>query len=164
MKKGRVSVPGKIINMLLSDDQFYREVSSSKKISLQNFPKYDQWTDEEGFNMEFALAGFSSDDISIDILGNMLTISSNRADHASTHDYTPDVVSESAEHEGEPPRARINRGMIVRGIARRNFVTDFLISPEFDLDLISASMCNGLLKIVVPKSNLLEPKRININD
>ena len=42
MKTGRVSVPGKIVKMLLSDDQFYREVASSKKISLQNKNYYSQ--------------------------------------------------------------------------------------------------------------------------
>jgi len=163
MKTGRVSVPGKIVKMLLSDDQFYREVASSKKISLQNFPKYDQWTDELGFNMEFALAGFSKDDVSVEVFGNILTISSVRVEHP------PDDVRDFNDNVGEDddveePKVRINRGIIVRGIARRSFVTDFLISPEFNLDSITATMGDGLLKITIPKLDLVEPRTIVVSN
>ena len=167
MKNGRVSVPGKIISLLLSDDQFYREVAGSKKISLQNFPKYDQWTDEHGFRMEFALAGFSIEDIAIEVFGNILTIRSTKDESLSEEKHEPPapaVVDDDDDVLDEnKPQVRISKGMIVRGIARRRFKTDFLISSEFNLDNLTASMKDGLLRVTVPQFKDISPRAVVIS-
>ena len=40
----RMSVPGKVWDLLWRDDEFYREVCSNKKVSSSGkFPRCDQW-------------------------------------------------------------------------------------------------------------------------
>ena len=75
-KINRVTLPAKIIEQLYNDEEFFREVSSVKKLSLSRFPKNDQWLSEEGFNMVFALAGYGSEDLSVSVHGSTLIISS----------------------------------------------------------------------------------------
>jgi HSP20 family molecular chaperone IbpA len=159
----RLSLPGKIVTLLLNDDQFYREVSSSKRVSLPNFPKYDQWSDDDGFNMEFALAGFSGSDISVSFCGYMLTVQSIKHIDSPFEELQAVVRSDEAPDEQDDDLGeeysrevlpKMTRGVIVRGIARRAFKVDFFISSMFDLNNLDATMANGLLKISIPKSKL----------
>ena len=157
----RLSLPGKILALLLNDDQFYREVSSSKKVSLPNFPKYDQWSDDSGFNMEFALAGFSDSDISVSFCGCILTIQilkhidspfSEEEQGAGLGDDSSGADQDLGEDYSKETLPKMVRGVIVRGIARRTFKVDFFISSMFDLSRLDATIANGLLKIGIPKS------------
>ena len=155
-QKGRVSIPGRVINMLYNDDEFYREVSSLKRVSIQNFPKYDQWADEFTFHMEFALAGYSADDISVNVTGNVLTVIGSK-DNADD-----EPANEQDEDDGPPPKLKVMRGMIVRGIARRSFTVDFYISNEYDLSDVYASMKDGLLKVSVPRIKNFGPRKVTV--
>lgn len=74
--KNRYSFPGKIMDLLLTDDRFLQDIYKIKKIET-SFPRYDQWRTEEGFHMSFALAGYSYDDIILKIAGRQLMISSD---------------------------------------------------------------------------------------
>ena len=115
---GRLSFPGKVLFKLLNDDQFYRDVMKSNRISINNFPKYDQWTDDDGFYIEFALAGFSKDDVNVSHDGNVIYIDSG-VDEPS-----------SSKPSSKPSSLGIKKGVISRGIARRSFKTSFFISPK----------------------------------
>lgn len=152
-RQNRLSIPGKIINTLFNDDTFFREVASSKKISLQNFPKYDQWFDGSHFFMEFALAGYSADDILVEYSGSTLTIKNK-----DVHDDSADLDSK----DERDPKSKIHHGVIVRGIARRRFKSDFYISEVFNLSEVSAAMENGLLKIKIPIADSTGPVSIDI--
>ena len=73
--KKRYSVPAKLIELMFVDDNFFSEVSKLKKAATSGrFPKTDQWADDEGFNMFFALAGYSLEDITIETHRNVITI------------------------------------------------------------------------------------------
>jgi HSP20 family molecular chaperone IbpA len=140
-KNSRLSIPGKIIDLLWYDDEFFREVSNIKKVSDVKFPKYDHWLESNNFYMEFALAGYSPEDISIIAQDNVLTLRSEKR--------SEDKVEESSENvlSGLP---KLQTGVVVRGIARRSFEVKFFISPEFDLENSTATMKNGLLQVIVP--------------
>ena len=162
LKEGlnRVSVPGRIIDLLLSDDEFYREVSSLKKASSAGkFPRCDQWCDEDGFHMAFALAGFSVQDIRVCVSGHELIVSGKglRKDDSSNED-----LESSDEYPAKDPNFQIQQGIIVRGIARRNFRTKYFMSSEFNLSEAKATMENGLLEIIVPRSGDNSPVNIDI--
>jgi HSP20 family molecular chaperone IbpA len=152
-KFSRISIPGRIINLLLHDDEFFREVSTIKKVGNTNgFPKYDQWCDVTGFHMEFALAGYSAKDLEIVFSGNELTVRSTKntelpqeemsVDHNHADDPKDDLKSNQSP--------RIHHGAIVRGIARRNFSTSFFVSQEYDISATKASIQNGLLHLLIP--------------
>ena len=154
LKFSRISIPGRVINLLLHDDEFFREVSAIKKVGNTNgFPKYDQWCDNTGFHMEFALAGYSAKDLEIIFSGNELTVRSTRNTEVSQEEV-PSDQSQTDDFGGDSSRSshnpRIHHGAIVRGIARRNFSTSFFVSQEYDLSAAKASIQNGLLHLLVP--------------
>lgn len=145
-KNSRLSIPGKIIDLLWYDDEFFREVTNIKKASDVKFPKYDHWLESNNFFMEFALAGYSAEDISIVVQDNELVLKSTRS---SKTDDVADVDANATELISNT-QLKIQKGVVVRGIARRNFEVKFLISSEFDLEQATASMKNGLLQVIVP--------------
>ena len=121
----KVSLPGKILDLLWLDDEFYREVVSSKKITLDKFPKTDQWVDEDGFHMEFALAGYSPKDIGISVSSDTLFVESKR-------NKNDEMIPE--EEDGvRSAKPKLTYGSIVRGIARRNFRSKVIISSDFNI-------------------------------
>ena len=152
--RDRVSIEGKIIDALFKDDKFYQSVSQLKKSS--NFPKYDQWCDAAGFHMEFALAGYSSKDLDVSMDGREIIIKSSQQ-----YDGTLDLEDSDAEIEA---KAKIQKGLVIRGIARRRFITKFYISPDFDLYRTKALMKNGLLKLTVPQREDNKPIMIKVSD
>ena len=166
---GRVSISGRIIDLLWMDDEFYREVSSLKKASSSNkFPRTDQWCDTEGFHMAFALAGYSVDDIRIDFAGNQMIISGNGS-KMNGEASEPLVVGDESikniddEYPQRGKNKQIQQGIIVRGIARRSFRSKYYISPNFDLNLAYATMKDGLLEVVIPPSSNNSLSKIDIN-
>ena len=153
MNNNRVSIPGRIVDLLWNDDEFFREVASTKKVSSSGkFPRCDQWCDEEGFHMAFALAGYSPEDVSVRISSNELLINGVGSKLASTDSKT-DSASDLAldDYPQKTPKPIVQRGMIVRGIARRNFKIKYFINPSFDLGSTQAFMRNGLLEVIVPR-------------
>lgn len=162
----RVSVPGRIFDLLWSDDEFYREIGNNKKVtSAGKFPRCDQWCDEDGFYMAFALAGYSPADVSITVDGSLLCIGGVGSKADKDRMLLSDEQSgESDEYPAKAPKSGVQRGMIMRGIARRNFKTKYFIHSGFDLKLAEASMKDGMLEVFVPKSKAVEPTKINVKE
>jgi HSP20 family molecular chaperone IbpA len=155
--KSRYSFPGRIYELLLSDEKYVNDVSKLKKVE-NSFPKYDQWKDDNGFNMSFALAGYTPEDLKITVKGRQLFIESEGIEL-----FDADIEQKpSSDMEEIKKQVAINKGFIARGIARRSFKTNLFISEEFDLSCIKANMEHGLLSIFVP-SITIEEKKIEIN-
>lgn len=146
MKGSRLTIPARFIDLLFHDDGFFREVSQLKKADSGSFPKYDQWYDQEGLHMQFALAGYSSGDVQVrvHVPSNELVIESQGLEPPAN------VKPDGETGEEKEAKTEIQKGMIVRGIARRKFRTRFLISPELDISKTAAIMSHGLLKILIP--------------
>lgn len=167
-KSSRISVPGRVVQLMLHDDEFFREVMNLKKASTAgSFPKYDQWCDAEGFHMEFALAGYAKKDLEVCYSGQDLIVRSVR----STQDSQSINTNESLEEEVIPEvitrstsSPKIQQGAIVRGIARRNFSTNFFISQEFDISSTVATVKDGLLHLVIPAKSEITAKTIEIKN
>jgi len=141
MNKSKVAIPLKMHDLIWNDDSFYREIESSKKFTHYKFPRCDQWCDESGFYLSFALAGYSPDDIYIEEKDNIINIS-----------------SENKEGRGN----MVQQGMIIRGIAKRSFNIGFVISPEYNAKKASSKMVNGLLQVFVPINKDSESNIINV--
>jgi len=143
-KSNKVCFDGRIVDLLLTDDEFYRAIYSNQKISTGRFPKTDQWCDdEENFKLVFALAGYSGNDISICVDGRFLRISSEKID-------------------SDINKNKLEKGMIYRGIARRSFSKSYFIDSSYNLDAVEAKMKNGLLELSIPKNKKREIKEISI--
>jgi HSP20 family molecular chaperone IbpA len=168
-KTSRISIPGRLIQLLLHDDEFFREVMNLKKASTAgSFPKYDQWCDSDGFHMEFALAGYAKKDLEICYSGQELIVRSLRNNsesdtasliaEVSSDDNIPEIITRNAS------LPKIQQGAIVRGIARRNFTTNFLISQEFEVSASKAFVKDGLLHILIPLKGEITTKTIEIQN
>lgn len=131
MKYNRATIPQKVMDLLFSDDSFYNDVTGNKKIVINKYPRSDQWVDEEGLNMSFALAGYSPEDIKVSVSSSSVTIEN---------------VSKLKESNA------MQKGLIVRGIAKRNFSETVYVHSNFDVGKIAANMSNGLLNIKIPFS------------
>jgi len=158
----RVSIPGRVLDLLWSDDEFFRDVISNKKTSSAGkFPRCDQWCDEEGFHMAFALAGYSPGDVTISVKSSELFISGVGNKVEVSEEKSPEGED---EYPAKVPKPGVQQGIIVRGIARRNFKTKYFINTSFDLAKASSTMKNGLLEILVPKKEEVKEKVINIEE
>jgi HSP20 family molecular chaperone IbpA len=162
--KIRYSFPGRIYDLLLTDDKFLQEVSKLKKIE-NSFPRYDQWKDESGFHISFALAGYSQEDVSITIHGRQILLSADGLEDITKAEL---ILEDKPLEEGDDDtydkkvRTSVHKGYVSRGIARRSFRTHLYISEEFDLNGAKAKMEHGLLHIFVPEITI-EERKIEIN-
>ena len=160
----KVSVPGRVIDLLWTDEEYFREVSSSKKVSSSGkFPRCDQWCDEAGLHMAFALAGYSPGDIRVYSYMNQISITGNApGSHTNNREHTGSI--EGDNYPAKEPKKIVQQGMIVRGIARRNFKVKFYINSEFNANNSVAKMRNGLLEIIIPRGESLKSINIDIEE
>ncbi len=127
-KRNKMCLDSKVIESLFVDDEFFSHVSSYKKINSGRYPKTDQWCDEECFNLAFALAGFSPEDISVTVKGNTLWVSTEK------------IVTKTEKESG----------FIHRGIAKRAFRKGYFLYDSLSLNKAEAKMKDGLLTIRIP--------------
>lgn len=170
--KKRYSVPAKLIELLWTDDEFFRDVSNIKKAAMNSaFPKNDQYADHDGFHLEFALAGYAPGDIEVVAIGSILNVSGNGLEDSSKvvgrtkfKPLNTDLGEELLEEYVKDTKPALHHGNIIRGIARRSFNVKFIISEEFDLSKASATMENGLLHVIIPGCKIAIPQNIKINN
>jgi HSP20 family molecular chaperone IbpA len=164
MDKKRYSLPAKVVEMLFSNDNYFNEVVKLNKGSITNFPKTDEWRDQNGFNISFALAGYAPEDISVEVENSVLIVKGNGLDSIS-QSSTPNVEPDDSFQEySKESRPRIHIGTISRGIARRKFCVRLFISEEFDIFKSSATMRHGLLHIMIPEKVKVDFLTIKIKD
>ena len=127
-RNNKFCIDEKIVSGIFKDDEFFNHVKSYKKLSTSRFPKTDQWCDDKFFNLAFALAGFSPEDIEVSLIGRRLFVSHSKADQEDLR----------------------TSGFIHRGIAKRSFRKGYYMDNSLDLEKLSVSMKDGLLTVKVP--------------
>ena len=121
-------------------DNFFVDFPRHLKHSTQGYPVADIFTDSGGNTvLEFALAGFEKEELSIDIRPDKQSIT---------------VAANSSTEEGDNSRR----------IARRSFTKTY-VNYDNNLDLANsaASFKNGLLTVTVPKRAEAQPVSISIS-
>lgn len=107
--------------LLLGFDQFERTLDRIAKSSAEGYPPYNiEQVDDNQLRITLAVAGFSADDLSVQIEDNQLVI--------------------RGKHAEEPERVYLHRG-----IAARQFQRSFVLAEG--IEVIGASLDNGLLSI-----------------
>jgi molecular chaperone IbpA len=132
-------------SMDLFNDPFFigfgrnlERITSNKDLLATNYPPHNLIKiDEDNFKIELAVAGFSKQDISIDILENQLTI-----------------FGDKEETE--------NNSFVHKGIASRNFQKFFALGEY--IEVVEAEMKDGLLVISLKRDipEAKKPKTIKI--
>mgnify|MGYP001457654854 CR=1 FL=1 len=134
----RPSLLGRTVLDDLFGDIFSSEFPTYLRQSTQGYPVADIYRGEDGATvLEFALAGFSRSELSVDISPekNSITISAD---------------------SGEDGRSE-------RRIARRSFMKTFVdYDNNLDLTRASARFENGLLTVEVPQRPEVQPVKIDI--
>ena len=162
MNKKRYSLPARIVELLYLDDAYFNEVIKVKKAaSGSNFPKSDEWRDDYGFNISFALAGYSPEDVQVIVENNVLMIKGAGMDSISPKKPNLDNDDAFVKYSKES-LPRIHTGAISRGIARRKFCVRYIISDEFNVIGTEAVMQHGLLKVKIPNKDRVAPLDIKI--
>ena len=117
--------------LMLGFDQFERTLDRISKCSSEGYPPYNiEQIGEEGLRITLAVAGFTMDDLSVQIEDNQLVVRGRQTDDGS-------------------------RLYLHRGIAARQFQRSFVLAEG--IEVIGASLDNGLLNIDL-KRPLPEPK------
>ena len=135
--------PGLLGSRVFDDvfDNFFVDFPRHLKQSTQGYPVADIYRDDNGSTiMEFALAGFGKDELSIDI----------RPDKRSI------TVSTNSNMEEDTQSSR--------RIARRNFTKTY-VNYDDNLDLVGtqANFENGLLTVTVPPRAEVKPVSVTIS-
>ncbi|KAL3514086.1 hypothetical protein ACH5RR_026803 [Cinchona calisaya] len=123
-----------LFNPLLSDN------------NTTNFCSMDWKETPEAHIFKFDLPGLTQEDIKLQIHDDQLLHISEAADSKKDLDDDFDQKGECKWHCKE----RIS--------ARRNFQRDFRLPENALIDQISASMCDGVLVVTVPKNDKLRKK------
>ncbi len=134
--------PGLLGRSVFDDvfDNFFTDFPRHLKQSTQGYPVADIYTGDDGQTvMEFALAGFTKEELSIDVQPDKRSI----------------TVSASAKAvEGENTSRRI---------ARRSFTKTYVnYDNNLDLAKVHADFQNGLLTVTVPQRPEVQPISIQI--
>lgn len=122
------------------DDQFNRMEKVHNDLGkLTNYPPYNiKKTGDNNYQVEIAVAGFSQDDISIEVTDGKLLVSGN-----TKHEEAGEVY-------------------LHKGISNRTFNRTFVLDDQ--IEVVGAEMSNGMLTIslvrVIPESK--KPKKIEI--
>jgi HSP20 family molecular chaperone IbpA len=108
--------------------------------TTQGYPVVDIYREDNGDTvLDFALAGFSKDDLSVEIKPEKNTITVS-----AIHSASPETSSD-------------------RRIARRSFDKTYVnYDNNLDLGATSAEFENGLLRLVVPTKEEKKPLRVTI--
>jgi len=116
-------------------------ISTSER-TASSYPPYNiELLKEDAYRITMAVAGFSDDDIAIEVENNTLTVSSTREDDSKDN----------------------ARNYLHRGIAERNFRRQFKLADH--IKVTGASMENGLLHVDLVREipEAMKPRQIAIN-
>lgn len=107
--------------LFLGFDQFERTLDRVKKHAQEGYPPYNiEQTSEQGLRITLAVAGFTMQDLDIEVEQNQLAIRGRQEDDAS-------------------------KTYLHRGIAARQFQRTFVLADG--IEILGASLDNGLLHI-----------------
>jgi len=120
-------------------DELFGDFPSLARKSTQGYPVADIFSNEDGSTtLEFALAGFSKEDLTIEIQPEKSSL----------------TVKAEATTEGDTSRR----------IARRSFQKTFVnYDSNLDLTACAADVHNGHLSGTIPRKEQLQPVIIDIN-
>jgi len=120
-------------------DELFGDFPTLARKSTQGYPVADIFSNEDGSTtLEFALAGFSKEDLTIEIQPEKSSL----------------TVRADATAEGDTQRR----------IARRSFQKTFVnYDSNLDLTASTADFHNGLLSVTIPRKETAQPVIIEIN-
>lgn len=119
-----------------------RVLSSGNQDGYHSYPVHDVYVNsEDALVFDFALAGFSKDEIGVELSRNVLTVSASKKQQESKEENK----------------------WLHRKIATRDFEIKYVMPNSYDSDNATAKYEDGMLKVVVPLAEAVKPKLLTIN-
>tara|TARA_Y100000004_G_scaffold4165_1_gene5046 strand:- start:2663 stop:3094 length:432 start_codon:yes stop_codon:yes gene_type:complete len=136
MKGANMNLPTGVFdpfrNMTVGFDNIFDQLSTLSRYETPNYPPYNiKKIDKENYQLEMALAGFSKEDIDVEVKESILTIS-----------------GKTSEKDDD--------NFVHRGIAQRAFKRQWTLAEHLEVD--NAELIDGIL-LVQMKLNLPEEKK-----
>ncbi|QYF86899.1 Hsp20 family protein [Brevundimonas sp. PAMC22021] len=124
-------------------DRLANLLESAARTSQEGgYPPYNiETTGENAYRIEIAVAGFTPDELNIEVKENLLTVSGRK----------------TANDDGAAQKTYLHRGLAERDFERRFQLADYVIVTD-------ANLSNGLLSIALKRElpEALKPRRIEI--
>ncbi|WP_395944289.1 Hsp20 family protein [Brevundimonas sp.] len=120
--------------------------SAARTSSEGGYPPYNiETTGENAYRIEIAVAGFTSDELNIEVKENLLTVTGRK----TANDVNADGTT--------PQKTYLHRGLAERDFERRFQLADYVIVTD-------ANLVNGLLSISLKRElpEALKPRRVEI--
>lgn len=102
------------------------------------FMPMDAWREGDAFHIEFDLPGVNTESIDLDVERNVLTVRADRSPREGTNELVA----------AERPRGVFSRQII--------------LGDNLDLDRISASYSDGVLRLDIPVAEKAKPRKIAV--
>ena len=116
--------------------------SASRTGSEGGYPPYNiETTGENAYRIEIAVAGFTTDELNIEVKENLLTVTGRK----------------TANDDAAPQKTYLHRGLAERDFERRFQLADYVVVTD-------ANLVNGLLSISLKRElpEALKPRRVEI--
>ncbi|WP_292020089.1 MULTISPECIES: Hsp20 family protein [unclassified Brevundimonas] len=116
--------------------------SASRTSSEGGYPPYNiETTGENAYRIEIAVAGFTTDELNIEVKENLLTVTGRK----------------TANDDAAPQKTYLHRGLAERDFERRFQLADYVVVTD-------ANLVNGLLSISLKRElpEALKPRRVEI--
>lgn len=116
--------------------------SAAAAQSDSGYPPYNiETTGENAYRIEIAVAGFTADELNIEVKENLLTVTGRK----------------TANDDSAPQKTYLHRGLAERDFERRFQLADYVVVNDADL-------VNGLLSISLKRElpEALKPRRVEI--
>lgn len=125
---------------LVGFDRLAQQLEQAKSESGSNWPPYNiESTGEDAWRIELAVAGFTTDELTLEVNQNLLTVTGRK------------TANDDVE------RRYLHRGLAERDFERRFQLADYVV-------VVNASLENGLLTIDLKRElpEAMKPRRIEI--
>ena len=116
--------------------------SASRTSSEGGYPPYNiETTGENAYRIEIAVAGFTTDELNIEVKENLLTVTGRK----------------TANDDAAPQKTYLHRGLAERDFERRFQLADYVVVTD-------ANLVNGLLSIALKRElpEARKPRRVEI--
>ncbi|MFA6857353.1 MAG: Hsp20/alpha crystallin family protein [Treponema sp.] len=115
--------------------------------SVCGTPDVDVKETKDGYTLEMDLPGRTEKDISIELDHNTLTIAS---------------AEEGNEPEDKKTDAEKDEKWLIRERRLQTFSRSFTLPDNVNTEQVAASFKNGVLSVILPRTEAVQPKRIAI--
>ena len=130
-------ITSSLIKSFVGFDALFDEINKVSELKEPNYPAYNlEKLELDKFKITIAVAGFSIDQLSVEVLGSLLTVKAESANSCQDIEY------------------------IHKGIAQRPFIKNFRLESNLLVSL--AELKEGMLSIYLNRVTPEEPKPVTI--